>query len=379
MHSIDNIVHPRKALPEVLKKVLPLYVRDYGTEYVNLILKRLYDAIYIFDSNPIDTWKFVCEHSDEIKDKDFCHRSKIEYYDYIDHEYRIDCSNEKIIRKFFKKAYEMKASNNYSIMKIDFDSYSLKSNRILASGTEEEKREILDRRNAYKEQCLSAGISPITVPSLVEELSLLQSSLLERKKDYLIRNTKWANRIRKDIHDIYHFDISFEGLKNNLFDEGMASTCIEENNKQVRTIMTFPMIKDFGRGSLDNILFHELRHVVETGNKICGFYSLRKGKYEMINEIHTEKNALDDAEKLSNITFFSKSRRNKRSYYEKLFPYLGTLFEDYKMTFDMFGFHNRVDLLEEALGDRFLKNLEFKLHNVEEFEKGDTIRLKRNV
>ena len=379
MYSIDNIFHPREILPEIFKKVLPLYVRDYGKEYVNMILKRLYDTVYIFDSNPIETWNFVCEHKDEIEDHDFYHRSKSEYYDYIDHEYKINYKNEKILRKFLKKAHEFKTIGNYSLMEIDFDSYSENSCRILNTGTEEERQAILERRCNYRQQCHLAGITPITLPALANEIVRLQNELNDRKKMYLTVNTKWANRIRNEIHDIYHFDITYEGLKDNLFDKGCASTTIEENNKEIRTVMMLPLIHNFGKSSIDHILLHELRHVVETGNKSCGFYALKHGRYQMINEIHTEKDALADAAKLSNILFFSKSRRNNRSYYEKLFPYLGSLFEDYKMSFDMYGFFNRPDLLENLLGERFLKNLEFKLNDEEELKKGDQIRLKRNA
>ena len=40
---------------------------------------------------------------------------------------------------------------------------------------------------------------------------------------------------------------------------------------------------------------------------------------------------------------------------------------------------NRTDLIERLFGERFLKDLEYKLQNEEEFKKENIIRLKRNV
>ena len=379
-YNIEGIINPRDILPVVFKKVLPLYVRDYGKEYVNMILRRLYDTVYIFDSNPIDTWNFICEHSSEIKDQDYVNRCHSEYVDFVNHSRRIDANNDKALRRFLKKVYQLPlSSKDYSVMNVDFDSYSVASIHKLHNGTELEKKEILDRQGLYRQQCRLAGINPITVPTLASELSDIQRQLIENKKYKLIERTKWAYRIREEIKSIYGFDISIGSLKDCLFDEGLASTTIDEDKKGFRTIMTFPIIHDYGKTSLDHVLFHELRHVVETGNKACGFYKLKNGKYQMINEIHTDKNALLDAKEFENLIFLGKSRRNKRSYYERFFPYLGDLFEDYKMSFDLFGFINRPDLVENLFGERFLKDLEYKLHNEEEFKKGNQIRLKRNV
>jgi len=378
-YNIEGIIYPRQMIREVIKKVLPLYAKDYGMEYVNMILNRLYETIYIFDSNPIDTWDFVSKHEKEIEDKILVYRAEQEYKNYKNVENKIDSSNERILFRVLKKFFEEKPNKNYPLMDIDFNSYSISSIEKLKNGTEDEKNKIRERQAIYKQQCRLAGISSITIPDLATELDNVQQFLKEKKKYYLIKNTKWASRIKKEINDIYHFNISDEALKDSLFDNSLASTTIEDDKNNFRTIMMFPLMSNYGKTNLDHVLFHELRHVVETGNRSCGFYKLKNGKYQMINEIHTEKNALLDLERLSEYTFFGKSRRNNKSYYERFFPYLENIFEDYKMSFDIFSFINRPDLLERLFGERFLNQLEYKLNHEEEFQKGNQIRLKRNV
>lgn len=376
--NVESITHPRDTLHQVIKKVIPFYIKDYGFEYENYIINRLFNAVYIFDSNPVDTWKFICKHNDEITDRELIFRGYKEYQDYINEERKIDYYNERAFRKFFKKRYDAPKSQFYSLMDLDFDSFSSRSKNILKNGTENEKKNILERQSNYREQCKLAGISAITIPMLVDEIVRYKNDLEEIKKNYLVQNTKWAERIKKEVKEVYNFDISYSALRKCLMSSDMASTGLEEDKNGLRTILSFPIISNVKRGSLDNILYHELRHVVETGNESCGFYKLKNGKYEMINEIHTDKNALLDSNRLSHLTFFGKNRR-VRSYYESLFPYLGNLFEDYKMSFDIFAFMNRVDLLERLFGERFLNDLEYKLNNRSELEKGNELRLKRNV
>ena len=142
--------------------------------------------------------------------------------------------------------------------------------------------------------------------------------------------------------------------------------------------MFLPIISNLKYEDVDKVFLHELRHVVEASPNGFGLYQYRSKKYDRINEIHTEKNALLDSDALKSSLFFGKSHRIRRSAYELFFPYLGSLFEDYKMTFDMYAFCNRVDLLERCLGERFLGNLENKLHDIHSFEDEKVIRIKRN-
>ena len=67
MTNIENILYPDEALDEYKKKLLEVYLEDYGEEYKDIIIKRMNNTLYLFDSNPKDTLRFIL-NNDSIKD-----------------------------------------------------------------------------------------------------------------------------------------------------------------------------------------------------------------------------------------------------------------------------------------------------------------------
>ena len=69
--NVENIIRPNGALTSLKSLLIPLYIQDYGIENKGIIYERLRNAIFIFDSDPIVTEKFVAEHLSEIKNSSF--------------------------------------------------------------------------------------------------------------------------------------------------------------------------------------------------------------------------------------------------------------------------------------------------------------------
>ena len=70
---IENILNPENALKEYKKYLLSIYATDYQEKNINLINKRLNNAIYIFESTPIDNMVFLEKNSKILTQKKYIH------------------------------------------------------------------------------------------------------------------------------------------------------------------------------------------------------------------------------------------------------------------------------------------------------------------
>ena len=78
-----------------------------------------------------------------------------------------------------------------------------------------------------------------------------------------------------------------------------ASVCqIPSSDGKFVRICYFPIMKNYGVGSVDKIFFHENRHVAESGINISGFSPACNGDYMLINELRTQENAIRDYMKM---------------------------------------------------------------------------------
>lgn len=70
---IENILNPENALKEYKKYLLSIYATDYQEKNINLINKRLNNAIYIFESTPIDNMVFLEKTQKILTQKKYIH------------------------------------------------------------------------------------------------------------------------------------------------------------------------------------------------------------------------------------------------------------------------------------------------------------------
>ena len=73
-------------------------------------------------------------------------------------------------------------------------------------------------------------------------------------------------------------------------------------------------MKNMPHASIDRMVLHELRHVVETGDNRIGLDNLSNPRYRLLNEIRTQKNAVRDERRCP--ILFGRIDNDIQSYYD---------------------------------------------------------------
>ena len=350
--NIENIIKPYKAFNENKQNLISNLVIDYDTKLKDKISERINNAVFIFDSKPMDTKKFVADNLNKIKDNRIILRSEIEYRDYIREEKKIQKQMEKLFANYIKEyVYIDSITNLEKLYNLDFEAYSFENNALLARQDTNEriKKDIEKRRNEFKINCIEIPCELSFDPETIEKIIRHKRSIEIFKKVELINNTRWGKRIKRQIKNNFNFNITSLQLAYILFEKECASTdIIKDENGNNKTICYIPLIENINSSSLDRILFHELRHVSEMTDTTSGISTFYKRKYDTLNEIRTEKNAIIDENRL-NKTIFSSNKRYTNSLYERLFKYTDNFFEDNKYILDEIALRGDIELLEKSL------------------------------
>lgn len=283
-----NLDRREETFQSILSKVLPLYVQDYGEEKKDTIIQRFKDTIFILEGTPLDRKK-----AKSIKTL----RERIEYLDYI-------CLYKKYLRiaqEEFKRYIELNYhlipdSNSAKLWDIDFSPSCLEESK----------------RGEYFLVCLSCGLEPITNNDQIYLISQYKKNIQQKMNIELIKNSLWGKRIHSLAPDLTSFQ-----LEEILFDTVIAaSTCVVETPTRMVKACYIPLDKLVDSPSLDRIVFHELRHVVETTETKSGLSVFANPQYDLLNEVRTEYNAMNDEKNLSLI--FSRNNHKKQSKYERI-------------------------------------------------------------
>ena len=366
--NYNNLLNPYNTIEELKNRIKYLYLDSYGDTHKDLIEKRLDNTIFIFESDPKITKKFISENMDKIKDNRLLIKTEIEYLDYIKEEKKIEKNINQVFANYIKSIiYTDSYTDIEKVFNIDFDSYNIENNILLDKTDTPDyiKEKIIKRRNEYKIQCLEAGIQPITDIETIEKISRYKNSLELYKKIELIKNTIWGKKIKKRILNNSNFNISELDLANILYDkENSATTCVVKDDNDYKTICYIPLYKNIYKSSLDKILLHELRHVIETNENGSGISRYLKNKYNLLNEIRTEINAKDDFNKTRENIIFSKNEEELPSIYEVLIPNTNDFFEENKKVLNILAITNNVEKLEELYGRDELKLYDYYLNNI---------------
>ena len=118
--------------------------------------------------------------------------------------------------------------------------------------------------------------------------------------------------------------------------------------------------------SLDRMFLHENRHIIEAGIDHVGINTHLGNKYQMLNEIRTEKHAIEDSEYFKNKVLWSNEEMPEHSYngYEELFPYTHNFYEDNKDILDDIAINGKIDELEELYGEDSLNRYDYFLKDL---------------
>ncbi len=271
--NIDNILQPKKALEEWKEKLLSLYQEDYGEKRRGLLEARWNQTIFILDANPKDK-------------RDFLKRNKVRKLHYL--QAQLECLD-----------YQRKEKALEEAMHQEFKEY------------------LQDRHNIYSEyqinelwtgnRLLKYKFGYNVVSDAIEK----RKELVQSKKESLIENTIWGRKLQKK-----HPELTIPQLAEIvLSDTDTASTSILKDKRGItRTICFLPIMKNMPHASIDRMVLHELRHVVETGDNRIGLEDLRNPRYRLLNEIRTQKNAVRDERRCP--ILFGRIDNDIQSYYD---------------------------------------------------------------
>lgn len=360
MDEFMNLVYPLEILNEKEKLLRNYYVEQYGEDMRQLIEKRENKTIYLFTSPPDVTFKYLVENDKYVIDWEYFSEVEEYYKDYIELEKEI---NEKRNRKLF---YLFCNLHN-----ISFKDYLHKEDEIL---------DLINNSffdSCYKEKCDDLGIKALTNKKVIETFNKKRDILVREANGSLITRSLWGQDIRKSFLDM-HIGIDDDVLCNIIgVDNDMIARCCNFR----RVIIVFvPMIKTYlNGGNVDRIFLHENRHAVESGD-VIGING--EDCLNILNEVRTEKHAIEDDNELP--TIFSKSKtENIDYYYEKVFPCCEEILGKYSSLIDRCAIENNMSLLFDTFGRedicRYGKMLEVFYKKIRDFLRNGSGYLEVNI
>ena len=364
MTNIDNILNPEESFKSYQDILIDKYLEDYGEEFEKIIRSRIDRTLYLFDSNPIDTLKFLLDNEDKIHDNNYFAEVEKNYYNYQKLKRRI---TQKLEKDYYGRLSHFFNISSYpireDILKLDYQSYNLENTALLKNDSvnDDIKNKIIRRQNKYLEACKEAHVEPLTNPVYINILEKDKEIIEKQKMKYLLSHSTWGKRIirkfrehdkRIDIDDIVNIMLQKE--------VGAANFRLDNNFKATTSIVYYPIMKNTRLKSLDRMFFHENRHVVEAGRDSVGLNTHLGNKYQLINEIRTEKHAIEDANELKKKVLWSNDQMPENSYnaYEQLFPYTFTFYEDNRSLLDDIAISGDIGFLEDYYGKEELESYE---------------------
>lgn len=358
----ENILNPEEAWNEFKRYLIELYAEDYGEEYKELIKKRIDSTYYLFDSNPIDTYNFYKNNKISYGFKRMC-RIEREYHNYLAVKDRIDKRLTARYKDILSSFYNT-VSLPDDFLIVDYESFSFENMRKLHSATtsEDNKNSILRRQKKYLDFCMLYGVRPITDIDTIDKMTKVKKELEYEEFKFLLDESIWGKRLKKDIFDRTGVHVDTKLLGSVMYDtKCCASVCqIPSSDGKFVRICYFPIMKNYGVGSVDKIFFHENRHVAESGLNISGFSPACNGDYMLINELRTQENAIRDAYEFRRVPLFSNygDSPNFVNIYERLFEYSGPFIKNYLGLLNRLGVTNAYYDLEYLFGRDNLMALE---------------------
>lgn len=371
--KIENIVHPYESFLDYRQKLLDLYEADYGEEEISRIKNRINHTLYLFDSDPLEMMIFLDDYEDQISDQEAIRKIEEEYENYIKVMNRIEKQINKELLKYMAAFFEISWRKAPSeLLDLDYESFSYANSNKLRNPTVDnlaERLSIQERQKAYIEKCQELGIKPLTnltyIHFILEEMDRLESVRNQR----LLRETKWGKRIAKRLRK-YNPQFTIEKIDTMMRTNQVASTHYtrDDNGNRNGICMYYPIVENIDRKALDDFLFHENRHVIESNQNSSGLSPYGSDDiYRLINEIRAEDKAIKDGKALAADPLWDNSplAEGYFSLYEALIPLTHSLFDDYNEILNNFALHGRIFEFEEMFGKSDLLEFEKYLESLD--------------
>lgn len=374
--SIEQFIYAKEIMEDIKKTLIPYYISQYGTKNKDLIEQRMRHTFYLISSTPDLIYNELKDSSSYFKSQSDYDNMITEYLDYI--EVNRELEKEKItkLRSLLCKEYGVLESTinkkDIPIEKLFLNSFSSSMIALLKSPYTgfDTKDEIHKLQLRYFKQCNNLGCEPIIETNIIDSILNKIKTLDVDYQVILLKRTLWGQRLYKYFIENNGFtegyikstnqeDLFYRMLQQDVFLPSGQMQCVYFTSKinneieKVTNWICFPMLENMNF-DLNHNFYHEMRHAVENGG--IGFK-----KYNFINELRTDKHALDDNTALPKI--FNTDGKCK-SIYVPLLPLTDGLFDNFEGFFDDIAISNNVNKLEMAVNKDILIEYENMLNNI---------------
>lgn len=356
--NYENALYPEEAVLDYQENLLDIYIEDYGEELRDIIEERLRNTLCLFDVDPVETVVKLYEHAKG--DAKLAKRM-------TDEACNFSRLQSRAIRKF-RKPYIDLLSSTFNVRRGAKKLLELDYSFLLDETLSEEDKAIFDAE--YRRTCKRLRVSPIYN---IETIKALNSTMEMLKKNcdlYVLEKSLWGKRVTAKVREKFGRLSTFEILS--IFQSAtypnLATTTqvLSNTDENVGSILYFPLVSLLDVGDIDHNFFHELRHAVETGDNGCGLKIIHDELYRLINEVHTEENAVNDLSRLQGKILWAQDEANLNNSYQNLFSYVLDFFQDNRDLLNYLALYNDAELFESIFGVSDLMQLEFFLKDLHE-------------
>ena len=340
--QLENLINPEETLNREKETLFAIYQEDYHLQDNQELEKRWNNTIFILEGNPKDKYIFWKNRMSQLPPTK---RNRI-YLEWIDYEIIRKRSIQKAQNKFLKYLIETgkiyQNENKKEIWNLDWEAYQIRNSSEA-------------RKHKYQIECIKLGMDSITNWEELDEIIRTKKTIEQEAQREIIKKSIWGKRIQRKAKGI-----SIQQLEEILFDQSTnATTCVVETEGGLKTICFIPWERQIEKVSLDRVFFHELRHVIETKNKRTGLTDFQNPKYDRMNEVRTEKNAIRDEKRI--LILFGRQPKKIQCLYELFFNTIENL-EEYQEYLNIQAFRGKID-------ESFLEDLDWMERRIKKAEK----------
>lgn len=364
MNLIERILHADEIVEEKKKSLIQYYKEEYGRKFESIIRFRMNNMLYFFESPPLETYAFLKNNPTEYNNTDEFYYLKRLARDYKNITRKLTAETNYNIFLLYCRFFRIKVHEynrrQEEILSLPIGAYCTKTLYYLnhPNTPKKVKKEIGNTQKEYLTQCSNLNIKPIDNPSQIDTLLLESEKLEESLRTKIFYQSIWG----KQLLEKYNYSCIDSII--NLEDSG---ECTNISRTKDQAFIYIPLIRCLldDNDNLDRLFFHEFRHGIETGINGIGISLNSKNEFDFLNEIRTEKHALNDIDNQEEI--FNKGINETVSIYEPFFSVTGTLFEKYRSTFDTAAIINNENILYKTFSTSGLK--EYSMYLNEDFFK----------
>ena len=358
--------------------IIDVFINYYGSDYSDIIKRRLDNVLFDFSSTPEEDYKFMVEHDNQITDLSKL-LIKLRYKNYE----KIQKKSKQLIMKPLVESIQCLLMNNLEKIDIEsesflslfmdkninggcIDAFSSKSIALLNKYdvVDSLKESILNNQNEFRKnmEVLGINLENLNAESVDNFIRYRKKIQTEYKKK-IVKESKYGKSLYKEIKMKFGVKLTPEELSLIALREyawaGHYKYVKSENNVIYHQIIKVPLLHliNIGIKGLDVNIIHELIHKVETNGDFVGIaiHDYRNIN-NIINEIRTQNLAIKITKELHKLGIYMYDNPDDYtvegdSTYELLFPLIQNFINEYEEIFSSCAINNTPNKLFEYFGE----------------------------